>query len=160
MTELFENVDFKLTPKGLAVETELNKKILLEKTKVYKFDFSALFQRYWLWQAVNPDKVREEWPEWQPNGGDVLYALMTDCFACEAALSRMHHKYVNAQDAGENPSDDMYKDYCGECPVFMTPCEEQGSIYQRWVAAEGVEKEKLAVEIANLKWHGDTDYML
>jgi len=41
-----------------------------------------LHREMWTWLAENPDKCKNEWPEWQENGGSAPYAI-SSCFACE-----------------------------------------------------------------------------
>lgn len=48
-----------------------------------KFNHTA-HKALWNWLAENPDKVKDDWPEWEENGGSILY-IHNDCFACEYA---------------------------------------------------------------------------
>lgn len=41
-----------------------------------------LHRELWDWLYHHPSKVKDDWPRWEDNGGDISEALC-DCFLCE-----------------------------------------------------------------------------
>lgn len=71
------------------------------KTDIISFDYTNhIFM--WLWLSENPEKDKEDWPEWQHNGGAVK-TVCNLCFACEYA-KQMGYRI------------DSNRDICKYCP--------------------------------------------
>lgn len=90
-------------------------------------------KKMWQWLAENPGKDKDEWPEWEFNGGSVPGAL-NDCFACE------YTKDLYSDPWGKT----RYVPDCNLCPLvwleegeitqFM--CEGEDSPYLLWMSFE------------------------
>lgn len=102
-----------------------------------KLNYAKAHKRLWLWLADNPTKGKEDWPEWKYNGGKIP-SVTLNCFACGI--------------------DEQYF-----CPLHGKFCSIWGdngcfSLYEEWRVAYIHNATKLATElaiqIANLKWHG------
>lgn len=72
-------------------------------------------KKLWLWLADHPDKDRDEWPEWDINGGNYPIPV-NECFACE---------YDNEFDGD-----------CEHCPLTFESCLEIGSLCDNWFRAK------------------------
>ena len=88
-------------------------------------------KKLWNWLAENPEMEKEDWPEWEDNGGSVLWVFY-HCFACGYA-----------------------KLECSACPLIWPSgrCLTDNGIYEKWAnkCAEDPETRKeLARQIANL----------
>ena len=97
-----------------------------------KFDHTN-HKKLWNWLAENPDKNKDEWPEWEKNGGTVKRAVSL-CFACD---------YVE---------DSMLT--CYECPLdwpfqkdTMKTCSH--SLFGLWLPYNK-DSAEIALQIANL----------
>ena len=51
-----------------------------------KFNHTA-HKALWNWLAENPDKNKEDWPEWEENGGE-RPRILCGCFACESVARK------------------------------------------------------------------------
>jgi len=72
--------------------------------------------KIWDWLYQNPSKDKEDWPEWDFNGGEVK-EVMALCFACkEAGINK--NGYSN----------------CHRCPIKWNGghCENIDSEYAKW----------------------------
>ena len=102
-----------------------------------KFNHTA-HKELWNWLAENPDKNKEDWPEWSHNGGPIQ-EVENDCFACDALFD-------GGCLGGEEccllwPPNDLGKNFC----VF-------GGLFSQWSDAPlgSQERSSLARQIANL----------
>lgn len=81
-------------------------------------------RKMWGWLADNPDKFKEDWPEWKANGGRFVYRD-NDCFLCDMYL---------------DPDSDPPCPKCVDWGVEMgknvfeddVPCEMDGSPFSNW----------------------------
>ena len=73
----------------------------------------------WTWLAVHPEKGKEDYPEWEKNGGSIP-EMMFDCPCCE----------YTSPDGTE----------CIRCPLFQFwphgDCEDHSSPYWIWRNAD------------------------
>lgn len=96
--------------------------------RLTKEEAIRLHRELWNWLADNPEKGKEDWPEWKDMGH-----IESNCFACE------------------------YSGPCHEC-LFEWPngnClegEEAGveGLYLLWATAESEERVALAIQIRDL----------
>ena len=97
-----------------------------------KFNHTA-HKEMWTWLAENPKMDKDDWPEWEWNGGGIG-SIMNLCFACE---------YLCAA--------------CSSCPLIWPKVRGEGRVchsgglYEKWVTGENAEtRTSLARQIANL----------
>lgn len=89
----------------------------------------------WLWLADHPEMIKEDWPGWEYNGGEVEEGNY-DCFACEY-------------------SDDID---CKDCPLIWPKngigenvCDDKDGLFTKWEWSTDLsERSQLARQIANL----------
>lgn len=97
-------------------------------------------KRLWIWLSKNPEKQKNEWPEW----GRLKYldpkAWGDDCFACGEADERA----------------DGHDQVCSFCPLdwgAYIKCNDKGALFLLWENAVNVKKRsELALKIARMKW--------
>ena len=103
-----------------------------------KFDHTN-HKKLWNWLAENPDKDKEDWPEWKKNGGGVEESIR-HCFAC--AYEAVHNE-----------------DSCHTCPLIWPHnyegdfvCDGMDGLWANWYESEGdiADRTKYALQIANL----------
>ena len=111
-----------------------------------KFDHTN-HKKLWNWLAENPDKNKEDWPEWAENGGNVSSYRSPFCLACES---------VNSVNNDERD--------CDLCPLIWPPnsygdrvCDGKNGLWLVWDGFGKSESEedriirsKIALQIANL----------
>jgi len=104
----------------------------------------------WTWLSENPDRLKREWPEWELNGGEIIWCT-NSCPACE----------YNDQNFGE---------YCGLKCIIAWPAgyscqwiDDVGlsnssyEIYNQWYYSEDpAVRASLAAQIANLPLRKET----
>ena len=97
-----------------------------------------LHEELWLWLAENPKSLKEDWPRWKFQDGDIP-EIIADCFACEYE-DRHTHK----------------DEYC-HCPLDFPNWEitHGGSdclngLYDKWCDAIVKARTVLAKQIAEL----------
>jgi hypothetical protein len=94
-------------------------------------------RKLWLWLADNPKMEKWDWPEWEKNGGNILFQLFY-CFACEFDDSRLTCNCPL-----------IWPDNCDEYELM--DCLGYGGLYEKWDASEdNQERSQLALQIANL----------
>ena len=88
-------------------------------------------KKLWTWLSENPEMDKEDWPEWEINGGK-YYEVSNLCFACEFDLDST----------------------CCDCPLIWPYeyCTRQHGLYRRWISIgiSSEERTSLALQIANL----------
>lgn len=92
----------------------------------------AAHDELWTWLADNPDKSKEDWPEWE---GHTVYTgiynntnINAHCFLCEAMRGN-----------------------CEACPLtqdIYPECTASGSLYNLWRHAKRSEHYRIARELA------------
>lgn len=85
-------------------------------------------KRLWTWLHFNPEKHKNDWPEWEYNGGDVP-EVFGDCFACEYSID------------------------CTDCPLVWEDGNEHFNcaLFFKWDESEDTEiRREIALRIANL----------
>lgn len=96
-------------------------------------DFRAL----WRWLSDNPEKGKEDWPEWEGNGGTVIEDFWS-CPLCRYALNKCSG-YVYER--------------CKLCLIewdFKTCCSN-GALFSRWKKTKTLKtRAKLAKQISEL----------
>ena len=88
----------------------------------------------WLSKPENAMKIKEDWPEWKFNGGNVG-VVFNLCFACEYAQELSDY---NA---------------CRHCPLIWpnnNPCREFRGLYAQWCEEHPIKRTKLAAQIRDL----------
>lgn len=103
----------------------------------------------WTWLSENPDKDKDNWPEWAFNGGEITRVQEADCFCC---------KYMNEKTLHSFPRN------CNFCPLIWPEnlagdkvCDDAEGLWAEWDSL-GYEigevslklRSELAKEIANL----------
>lgn len=98
----------------------------------------TLHRKLWLWLADNPEKSKEDWPEWDYNGGTVEKVKHL-CFACE---------YIEETIGGCYGDKGLL-----ECPLNTTK-ESWGwclnELFGDWMNSTGQTRANLARTIAEL----------
>ena len=99
----------------------------------------SLHRELWQWLADNPGMQKDDWPRWEINGGNVIFAY-NDCFACNYAST-------------EN-SLVLYRDIdCDSCPLGWTKeyCCDEGAEFDQWdFTLDPQERTRLALLIKDL----------
>ena len=86
----------------------------------------------WDWLANNPEMDKEDWPEWEMNGGEYDdYETNSLCFACQYDSE--------ARKPNQN---------CSCCPIEIGDCNTENSLYNSWYHAQYVGDTKVVVECA------------
>ena len=116
--------------------------------KLTKKQAIKLHRRLWNWLAENPGKNKEQWPEWEFNGGKVV-RMIADCPACEYAHMKQGINFP-----------------CDVCPIVWPgfSCQHKkdnniyNGLYQDWNCEDSdiysSKRKKLALKIANLPERG------
>ena len=94
-----------------------------------------LHYKLWDWLYHHPSKGKDDWLEWEFNGGEVP-AVDSNCFACEIILQR--------------------EALCKNCPINWNPfnsCIENESSYTKWDKAKSLKtRKKYAKLVRDVKW--------
>ena len=98
------------------------------KTRVFNH---TAHKKLWTWLSENPEMDKDDWPEWEVNGGEYS-EVESHCFACEFILDGT----------------------CCDCPLIW-PCKsciKRNGLYRRWasICTSSEERTSLALQIANL----------
>lgn len=92
-------------------------------------------KKLWGWLAENPTKEKEDWPQWEPNGGNIPNIFFL-CFACSIG----------------------YGDICPLTNIECAPSKPGMycfSEFHRWTnAITPKSRRKYAKLIAEMPWHG------
>jgi len=110
--------------------------------KIVKMDLTKaklLHHKLWMWLSKNPTRIKEEWPEWKPNGGQIPVPR-SYCFLCEFFLNTGICAVVWNQK----------RSFGSRCLYSYHACIEPGSIYLVWKNNHGIVRKNAAAKIAKL----------
>ena len=103
-------------------------------------EMKKLHRELWTWVAENPGSVKDEWPRWVENGGDIP-CVHAHCFACAIAIL-------------EQKKQDYFIRMCETCPISWggTVCTDEDSEYGMWTSTESnsEEEKELALKISRM----------
>lgn len=85
----------------------------------------------WEWLTENPLKEKEDWPEWEENGGK--FQALSHCFACEYNLQQ-DYNYCN-------------RNCIIPCFASIGHCTRRGSPYIYWSRNDSIESSIRNAEI-------------
>lgn len=102
-------------------------------TKVFQW---TLHKELWYWLAENPGKSKDQWPQWDFNGGTVDSVTMM-CFACQ---------YIKEHNTGCSQCPLVWSSELGCCGGYNDEAE-----YSQWEnCGDPQERAELALTIAEL----------
>lgn len=111
-----------------------------------KFNHTA-HRKLWLWLAEDASRNKEDWPEWEYNGGTIP-KVENNCVACAYA----HELYKISGSAF----------VCHDCPLEWPNggvCWERGNLFKLWCDSGEELSRAFAVEIANVPVKYGVDYI-
>jgi hypothetical protein len=99
--------------------------------------YHTLHVALWDWLSKNPEKQKDEWPEWDENGGEIE-VVESYCFACSSATNQWVNYFNNDSDAlrGTNT--------CDWCPLVLSemdavhPSNCLGGWFHIWLSTKSL----------------------
>lgn len=119
-----------------------------------KLNFHAAHKRLWTWLQYHPHLEKEDWPEWEENGGKICF-ISDLCFPCEVALQIYTAKTTLKS----------ILTACHYCPINWGICPRcvtsfRTGIYNKWCQGNVFKRAEYAKIIANLPWKGKKLYQI